>query len=380
MASLRTFPRSPYFFACLTLPDGRRVQRSTKETKRKAAQAKADKWESLSKERAKARQAHRVIADIYKAAHNKDLPDATVRSFITAWLERRKGELSPASHAAYKGASERFLNWLKEGANRPIAEIETCHFVSFRDDEVKRVSAATANKFTKMLRVIFEDARRDGYTSENPAKDCPRLKKAVRETMNDRRPFTLDEMRRIIAAADDEMRSLVMFGLYTGQRLGDLARLTWANLDLTAEEVHLTTGKTGRVVRIPLAAPLLAHILTLPAGDNPRAFLHPRAAASSQPTNSNRFGDLLANLGLLEARPHTAREDGKGRAARRNASQISFHSLRHTATSLMKNAGISPAIVQDIIGHDSAEMSAHYTHVESASKRAALSTLPDLTR
>lgn len=46
----------------------------------------------------------------------------------------------------------------------------------------------------------------------------------------------------------------------------------------------------------------------------------------------------------------------------------------------MKNAGISPAIVQDIIGHESAEISAHYTHVEHAAKKQALDTLPDLSR
>jgi hypothetical protein len=45
----------------------------------------------------------------------------------------------------------------------------------------------------------------------------------------------------------------------------------------------------------------------------------------------------------------------------------------------MKNAGISPAIVQDIIGHQSAEISAHYTHVENAAKLKALNALPDIT-
>ena len=40
--------------------------------------------------------------------------------------------------------------------------------------------------------------------------------------------------------------------------------------------------------------------------------------------------------------------------------------------------GGSPAVVQDIIGHDSAEMSAHYTHIESGAKRQALAALLDL--
>jgi integrase len=67
-------------------------------------------------------------------------------------------------------------------------------------------------------------------------------------------------------------------------------------------------------------------------------------------------------------------------AARRAKYELSFHSLRQTANSMMKNAGISPAIVQDIIGHDSAEISAHYTHVEHAAKKLALASLPDITQ
>ena len=58
----------------------------------------------------------------------------------------------------------------------------------------------------------------------------------------------------------------------------------------------------------------------------------------------------MADAGLAE--PRTPFK-GKGRDSRRAFNEISFHALRHTATSLMKNAGVSPAIVADIIGHDS---------------------------
>jgi integrase len=379
MAALRKKPHSKFWYACFTLPDGKRVQRSTKETKRKDAQDKADSGEKLSKERATARQSHKVIADIYRAAHKEELPNASARAFITGWLARRKGELAAASYAAYNGRALHFLAWLGERADAPIGELETKHFAAYRDAVATTRTASTANHGIKVLRGIFEDARRDGYAAENPAKDCGLLKKV---TGASRRPFTLDELRRVLEAANDEWRSLVLFGIYTGQRLGDLARLTWQNIDLQAGEIHLTTSKTGRVVRIPIAAPLLAHIEGLPAGDNPKAAIHPKAAALAMvnvSTLSRQFGELLSDLGLVEAQSHAAKKEGEGRAARRGKSELSFHSLRHTATSLMKNAGISPAIVQDIIGHDSAEMSAHYTHVEHAAKKHALASLPDLS-
>ncbi len=378
MASLRRFPRSLFWYACFTLPDGKRVQRSTKETKRKDAQGKADAWEKLSKDRAKARQSHKVIAEVYRAAHKTDLPDATTASFMRGWLERRKGEVAPASYTAYKGRAEHFIAWLGDRAQHALGEIETRHIATYRDAVALKASPATANHAVKILRCIFEDARRDGFVAENPAKDCGPLKKEAKAS---RRPFTLDELKTVLAVADDEWRSMIICGLYTGQRLADLARLSWANVDLQAEEIHTLTGKTGRNVRIPLCKPLLAHIESLPAGDDPKAPLHPRAAslvAASLTTLSRQFGDLLASAGVIAARSHSAKK--AGRAARRAVSELSFHSLRHTATSMMKNAGISPAIVQDIIGHDSAEMNTHYTHIESDAKRKALDSMPDLTR
>ena len=380
MASLRKYPGSAFWYACFTLPDGTRAQRTTKERLRKPAQAKADQWEQLSKDRAKARQSHRVIAEIYRSAHNEELPDSNVGAFIDAWLQRRRGEIAPASYVSYSNAASTFTGWLGSLLERPLADLDTKHFIAFRDSEAKRVSAATVNKFIKQLRVIFEDARREGYIADNPAKDCPRLKETI---SGSRRPFTLDELRDVLAAADDEWRSMILFGLYTGQRLADIAGLSWANVDLESKEIHLHTGKTGRMVRIPICVPLMDHILPIAAGDNPRAFLHPRAAATFAhgrgPMVSRQFGDLLAAAGIIGKRDHN-KSLGKGRGSRRASSELSFHSLRHTATSMMKNAGISPAIVQDIIGHDSAEMSAHYTHIEGDAKRKALNSMPDISK
>lgn len=380
MASLRKFPRSDYFYACFTAPDGRRLQRSTKEKVRKLAQAKADQWEKLAKEGAKASQAVKVISEIYRVAHSADLPNSTVRSFVVGWLARREGEVAPATYSAYNRVAKRFLDWLGDGADRPLAEIGAAQFVAFRDEEAKRVSVSTVNKFIKILRVIFESACRDGFLNENPAstRRCPRLKKRAKVAAESRRPFTIDELKRLLALADAEMRSLILFGLYTGQRLGDLAKLTWANLDLQAGEIFLSTAKTGRVVRIPITQPLLKHIESLEVGDLPNAPLHPRAANSPAPSNSTRFRDLLAAAGVIAPVIREKKLNGDG-TAKRSASQLSFHSLRYTATSIMKNAGISPAVVQDIIGHESSEMSAHYTIIENEAKARALETLPDLT-
>jgi integrase len=58
---------------------------------------------------------------------------------------------------------------------------------------------------------------------------------------------------------------------------------------------------------------------------------------------------------------------------------LSFHNLRHTTTSMLKNAGISDSVARDIVGHESAAVSANYTHIDRETKRTALDKLPDVT-
>lgn len=89
----------------------------------------------------------------------------------------------------------------------------------------------------------------------------------------------------------------------------------------------------------------------------------------------------MASAGLVQSRGnHQKKVEKAGRSARRQLSDISFHALRHTATSLLKNAGVSDAVARDIVGHESAAISQNYTHIETGTKRDALDKLPDVTR
>src|SRR5690606_10732700 len=95
---------------------------------------------------------------------------------------------------------------------------------------------------------------------------------------NERRAFTIEELKKLLAVATDEWRGLILGGLYTGQRLGDLARLTWANVDLPQEEIAFTTVKTGRRIVLPMASPLYNYMMSLSPPADPTAPVFPRAA------------------------------------------------------------------------------------------------------
>jgi hypothetical protein len=45
---------------------------------------------------------------------------------------------------------------------------------------------------------------------------------------------------------------------------------------------------------------------------------------------------------------------------------------------LLKNAGVSDAVARDIIGHESAAISANYTHIDAETKRQAIEKMPNI--
>jgi Site-specific recombinase XerC len=196
-----------------------------------------------------------------------------------------------------------------------------------------------------------------------------------------RRAFTLSEIKRILKTCGEgsEWRGLVLFGLYLGQRLGDLARLTWRSLNIEEREIAFRARKTGRRMVLPLMQPLLDYLASVPAPDNPNAYIFPRAASTTRiGTLSNQFREILVGAGLLEPRGHSS--TGEGRGGAREASEISFHSLRHSAVTLLKASGLSDVMAREIVGHESAAVSRQYTHLSTDDLRNAMQRVPDVTR
>jgi len=387
MASLRRVPRSPNFIACFTGVDGKRYQRSTgikvdgKVESRRRAQKIADEFEDVSRKKRNAKQVQRVFRELYEEITNDSLPDSTVRDFGDHWIARKKAEVSGSTFGFYQSAYRNFIRYLGKRADVALFEISKDEILDWRDQEAARVSASTVNHGLKFVRMLFAAARREGLIADNPAEDVPILK---RDTKSTRRPFTQSEIKDVIKFADEEWKSMILFGLYTGQRLGDIAQMTWEQIDLEAEEIRIQTGKTGRFQKIPIAPPLLNYINSLPKPEHGQIPLHERAEEivvqqGKTGSLSIQFRKIMSDAGLVRKKAHRKAEHAPGRSGRRVESRISFHSLRHTTTSWLKNSGVSSSIAEEFVGHDSAEMNRIYTHIELQSMKEAANLLPDVT-
>lgn len=379
MASLFKRPRSKFWFAAFTDANKRRLKKSTKTTDKRLALRIADEFESLAHKRRTILQVRRVISELSRDLLGAEMPESTVRAHFTTWLAAKGPTIAPATRAFYQNATSKFLLWLKDRADKDISLVTRADVVAFRNARSAQASPKTVNHEIKVLRMVFRSARKDGLITDDPAEFAETVRNRGR--VSARGAFTVDELRAVIATCDEEWKSMVYFGIYTGQRLGDIARLRWSNIDLQSKEIHLTTQKTGKRMIIPISDSLMNHLLSLSAPDVSDAPVHPRAFGCVERTGktgglSNQFADILASAGLREKKAH--RKTGKGRSAPRAVSKLSFHSIRHTTVSLMKNAGIPAAAVMELVGHDSEQMSEHYTHTGSEALEKAAASLPDL--
>ena len=401
MSSIYKDDRSPFFTACFIAIIGneaRQIKKTTATADRELAKLIAVKLEeagrgAIALEKIKAflgdisdlrarRAAQRAFDDVLRATTGRAMESRTARSFVEGWLARTKGEVASGTWHRYNATSARFLRSLGGKADEDIGAVTQEDIARFRDDEAARVKPATANVSLKIIRILFKCAEASRAVTRNEARHVAMLKR--RDKATERRAFTLDELKRVLEACDDEWRSLVLFGFYTGGRLGDLAALTWQNIDLARGELRYESQKTGRTVILPLAKPLRAHIEGLPAGDDPSQPLHPRSFKVTTEqgrvgTLSNAFHRILVSAGLAKHRTHEKDMRKKGRSGHRKRSEVSFHALRHTAVTLLKMAGVGEAVAMDLVGHESAEISRHYTHVDHDTKLDAVNRLPVLT-
>jgi integrase len=220
-------PNSPYWIACFTLPGGRQTQRSTKETDRDKALRIAIGFEDAARKAKAGRlteaQARKVIADIYSMVNPSPLRSSTVCDFFKTWLERKENEAGGPTHRRYSVVVGQFLKFIGEKADRDLMHLTVEDLRGFRDEQMERVTAGTANVAMKVLRSALKQAQREGLVSVNEATNVPLFKRESFE----RRGFTMDEIQKVLKVVDLEWKGMVLTGLYTGLRLGDISTLRW---------------------------------------------------------------------------------------------------------------------------------------------------------
>lgn len=375
MASIRKKAGSRFWWACISLPDGKRRQFSTGLEDEEEARALAVATERAVRKHCD--KPHQIRAAFDRLTEEFVPPeDKDPGPWLVEWAAGKKGEVASMTQKTYATTAKEAAAWLSRHKVRAFSMLTPDHFREMRNEWAAATSPGTANDKLKHLRMALGTAMKAKLIASNPAEEVSPLT----ETGTCRRNFTPGEWESLIGTLRGEWLAITWLGLNTGgQRLNDLAVLRRNQVDLVAETVRFSTAKTKSLVEVPLMRPTLDALLELPSGDDGNGFLFPGIAKLAKSSRSNQFRGFLAAVGLAEPvmrrrkkkTPEERERANKGRVTQ----ELSFHSLRHTATSWMKAAGVTDGIVRGIVGHKSVAMSKVYTHQDMATTRAALEKL-----
>jgi integrase len=211
--------------------NGRQHCRSTETTDRKIAQRLAEEFEAAAQKKRTLRQLQRVLDQMHELLSGEQVCRASLRAFVQEWLETKRLETAPRTLEFYKTGAQKFVAFLGPRADGSLSEITKADLVAYRNALAKKLCPKTTNHRIKVVRMLLRAAKRDGHIVDDPSE----FLEAVRgkHSNGSRRAFTVEELKAVLSVADLEWQSLIRFGLYTGQRLGDLARLRWSNVDLS---------------------------------------------------------------------------------------------------------------------------------------------------
>ena len=370
--------KTPFWIAAYTDQFGRRRKRSTGETNKAKAQQVLNGWLKAVTEAKHGRlteaRAREIVGEIYEAVSGRKLYSPTVESYFSDWLKSEKPTVSPATYAKKEQTARLFLASLGDRKLLSLESVTEGDVIKLRDELLAdgRRPSTVNGLVRRILALPFSSAKKKGLIQIDPVAGL----KAVRGDQVEKHTFTAEQIQRLINAAEDDWKGMVIAGFYTGARLRDLANLTWGNVDLFARTITFVQKKTDAKIQIPMAEPLHGYMMTLPMDDNPKSPVFPTLYGKTSAGGaglSTAFGRLMGRAGIEQG---TIREKGDG--VGRKVSARSFHSLRHSFNAILTNSGVPQELRMKLTGHSSTEMNAVYSHHELAVIRGALEHLPKL--
>ncbi len=305
-----------------------------------------------------------------------------LRDYLPRWLEEvKRPRLAASSYAAY---DDMIRAHLTPGLGHlTLARLTPAAIQRFYAAKHQAGYApASIRLMHSILRAALQTAVKWSLVPRNVATlvDVPALPK--------RDVAVLDEgpAKRLLAAArGDPREALYVVALTTGLRRGELVGLRWADVDFEAGRLHVRQ-KHYRVRR--------RLIENAPKGGRQRTVPLPRLAAEA--LRRHQVRQATVRLGMLWARPdlvftgHDGRPMDAGSFSsawlpallkRAGLPRMTGHQLRHSFASVLLKQREDVAVVSELLGHASPEITYRvYRHVLRGEATAAIERLDALLR
>lgn len=272
-------------------------------------------------------------------------------------------EYSRAYLESHRGAKENTLCARKRAVNvlveylgsYPLDKITAFVIEKYRIDrkEKDQVKDSTINDDVSTLGHIFGRAIKEGILDKNLCKDIKKLK----VTQSRERVLNAEEIAMLLDKLEGKCRFMVLTGLFTGMRLGEVLRLKWTDIDFAKCLITFIQSKTSKQVTVPLSSYLADELTKYKEGHTEERLFEVKEITNAVVIRySEYFSKLFKELGIHD---------------------FTYHNLRHSFASLHGDIGTGAIVTQNILGHSKVDMTLRYSHIGLESKKRAVQALTD---
>jgi len=259
--------------------------------------------------------------------------------------------------------------------------------VTDRSGETKPLAGGTKEKIRDAMSSVFNHAIRWDFTDRNPITGPVKGSGVRVSAKREQTPDILEvqEMQLLLTALGIREKAMVFLDMPTGLRRGELAGLKWEDFDFKELYVSVTrslvyqhvgavkTEASRKLMPIDeyVARDLLAWYEVTP---------YKKPSDYVWATDANRAG---AKRGKQPVWLSTVMRDHIQPVARELGinKKLSWHTFRHTFSSILKANGEDVKVVQELLRHATSRMTLDtYTQALSPDKRAAQSKVVDMIR
>ena len=264
-------------------------------------------------------------------AENTTLADA---------LDRYAAEVSSSKKTANREIYT--IRWWQTSALGPRS------LASIRGKDIMAVLAAkeaegaaphTIHLYLALLSHLFTVARR-AWGMEGLSNPTEFVRKPKLPQGRDRRLID-DEQIRLLNAAQaygGEIGAIITWAIETAMRRGEIAAMRWEHLDRKDRVLLIPETKNGTPRQVPLSTVALEILDGLPRRMDGRVW-------GMRPDSISQAFERVCKAAGIEG--------------------LTFHDLRHEATSRLFEKGLNPMQVAAITGHKTLQMLKRYTHLRA---------------
>jgi integrase len=323
--------------------EGRQVCRPTGVTNKRAAQQIYDIW--------RAEIAHGRFNLLKKAPK------------LMEWSEKYLKTVDhPNTRKRYESSKENLVSFFGDGAQ--LDHLSTARIEQFKQQRrMAGVKGSTINRDLRFLAQILKQAERERYLARSP---FDLTKFFLNESRDRRKPHILswEEQEKLLAVASPRLRVLIIVGVETGMRTGEMLKLQWKDIDFLNDVLQVGRSKTLAGIRaVPISAQCKAELL--------------------------RWRNLIGSFSEwvfpnFTNRRHPLQKGGRKAWAnalkRAGLTFFPIYYLRHTFASRLTSAGVSPLTIAQMLGHSSTQIVPRYAQVLDQNRLDAMKKLEELKK